>query len=236
MTAALNGNAEGLTAGEYSATITFDNFTNGNGSFTGSASLSIMQLSHLSVDVVPAEFGTVTVDPSKANYVQGELVTLTATPAAGHTFSGWSGDASGTTNPLTLILDGDKAVTANFAAFLGALSVDCSGALNPSGAPGGPFAPSSITCTLGNPGGTSIDWAGPATQNWLTLSATSGTLAAGTSTTVTVSVNSNAEGLGEGVHSATITFDNLTNGNGNFYSEASLTIARRLGKQCRTNL
>jgi len=42
-------------------------------------------------------------------------VTLTATPSnSGYIFSGWSGDASGTSNPLTITADSDKTITANF--------------------------------------------------------------------------------------------------------------------------
>ncbi|HHN93981.1 MAG TPA: PKD domain-containing protein, partial [Anaerolineae bacterium] len=34
--------------------------------------------------------------------------------APGWTFSGWSGDLNGSTNPVTLTMDGDKEVTATF--------------------------------------------------------------------------------------------------------------------------
>jgi uncharacterized repeat protein (TIGR02543 family) len=43
------------------------------------------------------------------------VVELTAVPAAGWMFDGWSGDAAGTANPISLTLDGDAVVTANFA-------------------------------------------------------------------------------------------------------------------------
>ena len=41
-------------------------------------------------------------------------VILTAIPAAGYTFTGWSGSADGTTNPLTVNMTTDKSITANF--------------------------------------------------------------------------------------------------------------------------
>ncbi|RZS93362.1 InlB B-repeat-containing protein [Aquimarina brevivitae] len=48
------------------------------------------------------------------SYDAGESASLLATPAAGWEFSGWSGDASGTNNPITLVMNSDKTVTANF--------------------------------------------------------------------------------------------------------------------------
>lgn len=59
--------------------------------------------------------GTVAKSPDLASYAPASSVQLTATPAAGHTFTGWSGDASGATNPLTVVMTGDKVITANFA-------------------------------------------------------------------------------------------------------------------------
>lgn len=50
-----------------------------------------------------------------ANFGQNTNVILTATPIAPQTFTGWSGDASGTTNPLTVTMDQAKTITANFA-------------------------------------------------------------------------------------------------------------------------
>ena len=50
-----------------------------------------------------------------SSYTLGTNATLTATPTTGYVFSGWSGDASVTSNPLTLLMDGDKTVGAAFA-------------------------------------------------------------------------------------------------------------------------
>jgi uncharacterized repeat protein (TIGR02543 family) len=58
--------------------------------------------------------GTVARAPNKATYNLGETVTLTANPAAGWRFAGWSGDLTGTNNPETLLMDGNKTVTATF--------------------------------------------------------------------------------------------------------------------------
>ncbi|MCW4001234.1 MAG: PQQ-binding-like beta-propeller repeat protein [Candidatus Bathyarchaeota archaeon] len=51
---------------------------------------------------------------SSEPYVYGQAVNLTASPSIGWVFSGWSGDASGKSNPETIIMDSNKTVTATF--------------------------------------------------------------------------------------------------------------------------
>ncbi len=61
--------------------------------------------------------GTVTKSPDQPAYGCGTTVTVTLTAVADldwH-FTGWSGDASGNTNPLTVIMTGNKSITATFA-------------------------------------------------------------------------------------------------------------------------
>lgn len=50
-------------------------------------------------------------------YAQGSTARLTAAPSTGFGFVNWSGDASGSVNPLNLVMDSNKNVTANFAPF-----------------------------------------------------------------------------------------------------------------------
>jgi uncharacterized repeat protein (TIGR02543 family) len=59
--------------------------------------------------------GTVTKNPNKATYHYGEGVQLTAVPATGWSFANWTGNATGTNNPVSVTIDGNKAVTANYA-------------------------------------------------------------------------------------------------------------------------
>jgi uncharacterized repeat protein (TIGR02543 family) len=40
------------------------------------------------------------------------VVVLTATPATNWFFAGWSGDATGSTNPLPVTMDANKTITA----------------------------------------------------------------------------------------------------------------------------
>ena len=58
--------------------------------------------------------GTISRSPNATSYTSGTQVTLTATPAAGYVFSGWSGGATGSVNPLTITMDGNKTVTVTF--------------------------------------------------------------------------------------------------------------------------
>lgn len=51
---------------------------------------------------------------SGGTYNSGTMVTVTATPDATHDFAGWSGDVGGTSNPVSLVIDGNKTVQANF--------------------------------------------------------------------------------------------------------------------------
>jgi hypothetical protein len=58
--------------------------------------------------------GTISKSPNKAQYNHNENVTLTATPSAGYQFDRWEGSLSGSANPATLTMNGDKTVTAFF--------------------------------------------------------------------------------------------------------------------------
>jgi uncharacterized repeat protein (TIGR02543 family) len=71
--------------------------------------------------------GSVTKNPDQPTYTYGTMVELTATAEAGWTFSHWSGDASGTFNPTTVIIDGDKSVTAVFTQSQYTLSINIIG-------------------------------------------------------------------------------------------------------------
>ena len=69
----------------------------------------------LTIAVSPEQGGTVNLDPPGGVYEAGTVVTLTAVPTVPYAFSGWTGDLSGTVNPVALTMDAKKTVTATFA-------------------------------------------------------------------------------------------------------------------------
>ena len=73
---------------------------------TFSFSLTTFQISFT------AQNGTITSDSTE--YLPGTTAILTATPNPGYLFSSWAGGATGAVNPLSLVMDSDKTITATF--------------------------------------------------------------------------------------------------------------------------
>lgn len=69
----------------------------------------------------PMAGGSVVVSPIKATYDAGDVVTLTATPAADYIFQSWSNGATTSTTKVTM--DANKTITANFKSTLPAAYV-----------------------------------------------------------------------------------------------------------------
>jgi uncharacterized repeat protein (TIGR02543 family) len=63
-------------------------------------------------------------------YTAGSTVSVTATPLSGATFTGWSGAAGGTVNPVTVEMDENKTLTANFSGGDTGLTDECDGQCN----------------------------------------------------------------------------------------------------------
>lgn len=65
----------------------------------------------VTTSVAPIGTGTVT---GGGNYNEGTTATLTAIPAVRSFFINWSGDSAGTGNPIGILVNADKNITANF--------------------------------------------------------------------------------------------------------------------------
>jgi len=68
----------------------------------------------LTIQNSPSNGGTVSKSPNQNQYEAGTSVALTATPSSGYQFSNWVGDVTGTSNPTSISMDGNKNVTAVF--------------------------------------------------------------------------------------------------------------------------
>ncbi|HEY3217215.1 MAG TPA: kelch repeat-containing protein, partial [Candidatus Eisenbacteria bacterium] len=126
----------------------------------------------VNVAVSPSGSGTVVKSPNQATYPPGAQVTLTATPATGYGFVGWSGDASGATNPVTITVDGPKNITASFVGYPVNVTVSPAGSgtvtKNPNQATYAPGSQMTLTASNSFP---FLGWSGDAggTDNPLSL-------------------------------------------------------------------
>jgi hypothetical protein len=118
--------------------------------------------SSVTLSVTTSGSGSVTLNPPGGSYSVGTSVTLTAVPASGYAFAGWSGALTGTANPATLVMDANKSVVASFTAlpqYTLSVSTTAGGSvtLNP---PGGVY-PSGTSVTL-----TAVPASGYAFTGW----------------------------------------------------------------------
>jgi len=95
-----------LTGDENPATITMDDDKTITAYFTRETSYT------LTVNTIGQ--GTVIWDPIQETYTHGTQIILTAIPNTGWTFSHWTGDFTGSTNPSTITMTTDKTITAHF--------------------------------------------------------------------------------------------------------------------------
>ncbi len=98
------------------------------------------------------------------------------------------------------------------------------GGFSSTGFQGGPFSPTNQTYTVSNAGPVSLNWNAVKSSNWLTLSVSGGTLAAGAGTNVVVTINTNANTLATNTYSDTVSFTNTTSGSGSATRSVTLTV------------
>jgi hypothetical protein len=70
------------------------------------------------------ENGTISLNPAGGTYLEGTEVKLTVTPDERYRMNGWSGDLSGSGNPATIVMDGDKTVSAEMIKYLFILDIN----------------------------------------------------------------------------------------------------------------
>jgi hypothetical protein len=89
-------------------------FTVTNATPSISALFGALNAGQFVLTVIESGRGHVVVNPYANYYTNGQAVTLTAVPDVGQHFIGWTGNASGSPNPLVLTLNQSVAIAANF--------------------------------------------------------------------------------------------------------------------------
>ena len=106
-----------LPNGDYKWRIADYDSTDGYGIRTNFTSFTLNAACYtLGTAVAPALSGVVNVNTGEnctGGYTAGTVVQVSAVPNTGFVFTGWSGDAGGTSNPVSVTMDGPKSVTAN---------------------------------------------------------------------------------------------------------------------------
>ena len=77
--------------------------------------LDTITLPLFNLSIITSRKESVVKIPEVELYEFGTNVTLTATPSTGYSFVGWSGDASGSSGTVDIVMDSDKSVTADWA-------------------------------------------------------------------------------------------------------------------------
>jgi uncharacterized repeat protein (TIGR02543 family) len=138
----------------------------------------------LTTNVSPSGGGSVSRSPNAATYASGTVVTLTATPASGYNFTGWSGDVTGTSTSVTVTMTANRTVTATFTNSTGT-SYTLTTTVSPTG--GGTITRSPNATTYA--AGTVVTLTATAASGYSFTGWSGG--ASGTNATTTVTMNAN---------------------------------------------
>lgn len=114
--------ATGYAFGSWSGAATgTDNPThvlmNENKTITANFVVSEVQHFSITTSTLPLNAGNVYLSPlpgQDGKYTSGTIVTVYNGPKDGYTFLNWSGDLTGSENPTHILVNGNKAITANF--------------------------------------------------------------------------------------------------------------------------
>jgi len=119
--------------------------------------------------------GQGTTNPSAGThtYEEGKSLTISETPSSGWKFDGWSGDATGNNAIISITIDGEKDITANFSqiSYTLTIAVNGQGTIDPPFAARDYNAGTVVKITANPSDGWKFDrWSGNATGNNTTVS------------------------------------------------------------------
>jgi hypothetical protein len=127
------------------------------------ATAQFIALHNLTISTLPSASGTVS--PPAGAYDEGTPITLTAVPAQGYLFSHWGGDATGSSNFITITISDDKNVTAEFLMFY---SPALSGVITGTGIQAAaPYAGNKHPMILIGYDGAEHEWSNQISTDWL---------------------------------------------------------------------
>ncbi len=86
--------------------------------FFGCDPIDGVELYTLVVNTNPENSGYVKISPNQTVYKENEVVTLTAENTDEYIFDEWAGDADGNSNSITIVMDGNKEITALYNAII----------------------------------------------------------------------------------------------------------------------
>lgn len=100
--------------GQASLPVTLKTGTGGNSTGGGGGGGGGSTTTAYKLVVKTAGKGTVAENPAGTSFAAGTTITLTATPAAGSLWTGWSGDVTSTSRTITVTMDRSLTLQANF--------------------------------------------------------------------------------------------------------------------------
>ena len=103
-----------LYSGDDKMLVAWDEFNDGSDVYLTTVSVSSVTTEKQTLTIQASSGGTTNPIPGSYRYDKGSSVTVRAVPAAGYQLSSWSGDASGNAMSITVTMDKDKTVKANF--------------------------------------------------------------------------------------------------------------------------
>jgi hypothetical protein len=243
----INSQANALSPGTYTATVTFTNASNGSGNTTRIVTLIVGSAG----DTTPP---TVTITnpapPTATSPTASVTVSGTASDNTGITSMYWvnmltneqgtMAGASAWTFTAGLVNgdnlfyveawdgsgnQGTASITVHYGPTTGAqMSVTPATGFTASGPAGGPFSPLQQVYTVSNTGTAAVSFTATATQPWVNVLAGTTTLAPGASGTVVLSFTAAANSLAAGNYADSVTFTNAANGAGNTTRSVSLVV------------
>jgi len=243
----INSQANTLTPGTYTATVTFTNATNGSGNTTRTVTLIVGTAGDTTPPTVtitnPAPPNATSPTPSVTisgnasdntsitsmywvNMLTNEQGTMAG--AAAWTFT--VGLVNGDNQIHVLAWDGSgnqgtASILVHYGPVTGPqMSVTPATGFSSSGPAGGAFSPPQQVYTVSNTGTAPLSFTATATQPWVNVFAGSSTLAPGASWSVVLSFTAAANSLAAGNYSDAVTFTNTTNSAGNTTRSVTLTV------------